>query len=74
MENAVIVSAVRSPVGKCRGIFASVEPYKMGAKIVKEAVKRAGISMDLIDEVIFGNLMGYDVNNMARVALKLAYR
>ena len=38
----------------------------MGAKIVKEAVKRAGISMDLIDEVIFGNLMGYDVNNMAR--------
>ncbi|HHU68790.1 MAG TPA: thiolase family protein [Thermoanaerobacterales bacterium] len=67
MENAVIVSAVRSPVGKCRGIFASVEPYKMGAKIVKEAVKRAGISMDLIDEVIFGNLMGYDVNNMARV-------
>ena len=46
----------------------------MGAKIVKEAVKRAGISMDLIDEV-FGNLMGYDVNNMARVvALKLAYR
>ena len=50
MENAVIVSAVRSPVGKCRGIFASVEPYKMGAKIVKE-IKNS------MTKGCFGNLM-----------------
>ncbi|MBU5436464.1 thiolase family protein [Tissierella sp. MSJ-40] len=67
MKNAVIVSAVRTPVGKCRGVLSSVEPYKMGAEVVKEAVKRVGISVDSIDEVIFGNLMGHDVNNMARM-------
>lgn len=67
MKNAVIVSAVRTPVGKCRGVLASVEPYKMGAAVVKESINRAGISMDLIDEVIFGNLMGHDVNNIARM-------
>ena len=67
MKNAVIVSAVRTPVGRCRGVLSSVEPYKMGAEVVKEAVKRAGISVDSIDEVIFGNLMGHDVNNMARM-------
>ncbi|HHY14338.1 MAG TPA: thiolase family protein [Thermoanaerobacterales bacterium] len=68
MKNAVIVSAVRTPVGRCRGILASVEAYKMGAKVIEEAIKRAGITVDEIDEVIFGNLMGHDVNNMARVA------
>lgn len=67
MNNAVIVSAVRTPVGKCRGALASIEPYKLGAEVVKEAVKRAGIGVELIDEVIFGNLMGHDVNNMARM-------
>lgn len=67
MKNAVIVSAVRTPVGKCRGILSSVEPYKMGAAVVKESVNRAGIDMDLIDEVIFGNLMGHDINNIARM-------
>lgn len=67
MKNAVIVSAVRTPIGRCRGVLSSVEPYKMGAAVVKESIDRAGISMDLIDEVIFGNLMGHDVNNIARV-------
>jgi len=67
MKNAVIVSAVRTPIGKCRGTLASIEPYKMGAEVVKEAINRAGIGMELVDEVIFGNLMGHDVNNIARM-------
>ncbi|WP_404987915.1 thiolase family protein [Clostridium culturomicium] len=67
MKNAVIVSAVRTPVGKCRGALASVEAYKLGALVVKEVIKRANILPEIIDEVIFGNLMGHDVNNMARM-------
>lgn len=67
MKNAVIVSAVRTPVGKCRGALDSVEAYKLGALVVKEVIKRANILPEIIDEVIFGNLMGHDVNNMARM-------
>ena len=67
MRNAVIVSAVRTPVGKCRGALAPVEAYKLGAAVVKESIKRANIEKDLIDEVIFGNLMGHDINNIARM-------
>ncbi|NLX61330.1 MAG: acetyl-CoA C-acyltransferase, partial [Tissierellia bacterium] len=67
MRNAVIVSAVRTPVGKCGGALATIEAYKLGAAVVKEAIKRAKISEDLVDEVIFGNLMGHDINNIARM-------
>lgn len=67
MRNAVIVSAVRTPVGKCRGALAPVEAHKLGALVVKEVISRANISPEIIDEVIFGNLMGHDVNNMARM-------
>lgn len=68
MRNAVLVSAVRTPVGKCRGGLASVEAYKLGSIVMVEAMKRAKIEPNQIDEVIFGNLMGHDVNNMARMA------
>ena len=68
MKNAVIVSAVRTPVGRFRGALSSVEPYKMAAEVIKESVHRSGIDMAIIDEVIFGNLMGHDVNNIARMA------
>ncbi len=67
MKNAVIVSAARTPVGKCRGSLASVEAYKLGALVVSEVIKRANIKPEVIDEVIFGNLMSHDVNNMARM-------
>lgn len=69
MREAVIVSAVRTPVGKCRGALAPVPAHKLGAIVVKEAVSRAQIDPASIDEVIFGNLMNHEVNNMARVAL-----
>lgn len=67
MRKAVIVGAVRTPVGKCRGSLASVEAYKLGSLVVKEVIKRSGILPEVIDEVIFGNLMGHDINNMARM-------
>ncbi len=67
MRKAVIVSAVRTPVGRIRGQLASVPAHVLGAVAVKEAVRRAGIDPASIDEVIFGNLMNNEVNNMARV-------
>lgn len=69
MHEAVIVAAVRTPVGKCRGALAPVPAHKLGALVVKEAVKRAKLDPATIDEVIFGNLMNSEVNNMARVVL-----
>jgi len=67
MREAVIVSAVRTPVGKFRGSFASIPAHELGAKVVEEAVKRAKINPEEIDEVIFGNLMNNEINNMGRM-------
>lgn len=67
MREAVIVSAVRTPVGKFRGSFSTVPAYKLGAAVVREAVKRAKIDPSEIDDVIYGNLMNNEINNMARM-------
>jgi acetyl-CoA acyltransferase len=67
MREAVIVAAVRTPVGKCRGALASIPAHVLGGLVVKEAVKRAKIDPAKVDEVIFGNLMNHEANNMARV-------
>ncbi|WP_439236533.1 thiolase family protein [Lonepinella koalarum] len=67
MREAVIVSAVRTPVGRCRGALAPVKAWELGALTVKEAVKRSGIDPNEIDEIIFGNLLNTDCVNMARV-------
>lgn len=67
MREAVIVAAVRTPVGKCRGALAAIPAHELGALVVKEAVKRAKIDPAKIDDVIFGNLMNNEVNNMARM-------
>ncbi len=67
MREAVIVSAARTPVGRVRGALASVPAYQLGALAVKEAVKRAAIDPNEIDDVIFGNLMNNETNNMARM-------
>jgi acetyl-CoA C-acetyltransferase len=66
-REAVIVSAVRTPVGRCRGVLASVPAHILGAAVVKEAVRRSGIDPSLIDDVIFGNLMNNEINNMGRM-------
>ncbi|PLW77119.1 thiolase family protein [Cohaesibacter celericrescens] len=67
MKEAVIVSAVRTPVGRCRGSLASVPAHMLGAAVVKEAVKRTGIDPERIDDVIFANLMNAEINNMGRM-------
>lgn len=57
MENVVIVSSVRTPVGSFQGGFSSVPAPKLGAVVIKEAVARAGISTDEIDECIMGEVL-----------------
>lgn len=67
MKEAVIVSAARTPVGKCRGSLASVPAHMLGATAVREAVLRAKIDPEIIDDVIFANLMNNEINNMGRM-------
>lgn len=58
MRSSVIVSAVRTPTGKFLGGLKSFTAPQLGAMVVKEAVRRAGISPDDVDEVIMGNVVG----------------
>ncbi|HCM25312.1 MAG TPA: acetyl-CoA C-acyltransferase [Treponema sp.] len=67
MREAVIVSAVRSPVGKFRGGLSPLKPHELAAVVVKEAVSRSRIDPALVDEVMFGCVMGKEYNNVARV-------
>lgn len=69
MKEAVIVSAARTPVGRMRGMLAGVQAGDLGALVIKEAVKRAGINPEDVDDVIFGNLGNNTYANLARYAL-----
>lgn len=68
MKNeAVIVSAVRTAVGKYAGALATVKDYELGGIVIREAVKRAQIPTEEIDDIYFGNLLGVP-GNVAKVA------
>ena len=57
MREAVILSAVRVPTGKFLGSLKGFAAPKLGALVVKEAVARAGLAADQVDEVIMGNVV-----------------
>jgi len=57
MVQAVILSAVRTPIGKFQGGLAPLSAPQMGAKVVAEAVRRAGIEPGAVDEIIMGNVL-----------------
>ena len=57
MRESVIVSAVRLPTGKFLGALKSLPAPELGAKVVREAVARAGIEPELVDECIMGNVV-----------------
>jgi len=67
MKEAVIVSAVRMPVGRLGGSLSGFRPEYLGGLIVKEAVKRANIDPEIIDELIFCSCENSDVKIVARV-------
>ena len=56
LKDVVIVSGVRLPVGSFGGSLKDVSAIDMGAMVVKEAVKRAGIQPEVVDEVIIGEV------------------
>ncbi|MFN5704894.1 MAG: acetyl-CoA C-acyltransferase [bacterium] len=61
MKVVYIVSAVRTPMGSFGGALASVSATKLGAIAIKEAVKRAGINGDQVQEVYMGNVLQANV-------------
>src|SRR6202171_2400173 len=72
METPVILSAVRTPVGKFQGGLASFSAPELGGKVVAEAMRRAGIDASQVDEVILGNVVqaGLGQNPARQAALK----
>src|SRR5712672_682403 len=57
MRDSVIVSAVRTPTGKFLGALKSLTAPELGALVVAEAVRRAGIDPEVVDECIMGNVV-----------------
>jgi acetyl-CoA C-acetyltransferase len=54
MKDVVIVSAVRTPVGKFQGALSHLSAVELGALVVREAVRRAGIAPESVDECVMG--------------------
>lgn len=67
MREVVIASAVRTAIGNFGGTLAGVPAVELGAIVVKEAVKRAGIKPEMVEEVIMGNVLSAGLGqNVAR--------
>jgi 3-oxoadipyl-CoA thiolase len=73
-QHAFVVAGVRTPIGRYAGSLAHVRPDDLAALVVAEAVARAGIDPELVDEVVLGaaNQAGEDNRNVARMAVLLA--
>jgi len=74
MPKAVVLSAVRTPVGRYGGALAGERPDDLAALVIKEAVARAGVNAAEIEDVYFGaaNQAGEDNRNVARMGALLA--
>jgi len=74
MSRAVVLSAVRTPVGRYGGVLSGERPDDLASIVIREAVKRAGVDGGQIEDVYFGaaNQAGEDNRNVARMAALLA--
>ena len=72
MKKAVIVSAVRTPLGTFGGALSTIGATDLGAHVIREAVKRAGIDGKHVDECIMGMVLpcGYGQNPGKQAAIK----
>jgi acetyl-CoA C-acetyltransferase len=70
MEEVFVLAAVRTPIGKYGGGLASVPAADLAAKVVREAVSRAGVTADDVGHVVFGHVIHTEVRDMyiSRVA------
>jgi 3-oxoadipyl-CoA thiolase len=74
VARSVVLSAVRTPVGRYGGALSDVRPDDLAATVISAAVDRAGVAADEIEDVYFGcaNQAGEDNRNVARMAALLA--
>src|SRR2546430_9914389 len=74
MESAVIIDALRTPIGRYGGALKDVRPDDLAALVVREAVQRNALDPAGIEDVYFGdaNQAGEDNRNVARMAVLLA--
>ena len=74
MARAVVLSAVRTPVGRYGGALSGERPDDLAATVIAAAVERAGVPAEAIEDVYFGaaNQAGEDNRNVARMASLLA--
>ncbi len=72
MREAVIVSAVRTPLGSFNGVLATMGATKLGAIVIEEAVRRAGIAKEEVNETIMGIVLpcGYGQNPAKQAAVQ----
>ena len=59
MRNAVLVSAVRTPVGKMGGVFKNLDRLDLTDAVIKAAIDRAGIDPAMVEENVWGNIPRY---------------
>ena len=69
-REVVILSAVRTPIGKFGGALKDIPPTKLAADVVRESVHRSGLSPADIGSVVFGNVIHTEAKDMylSRVA------
>src|SRR6266849_5294375 len=74
MQEAVILSAVRTPIGRYAGSLKDARPDDLAALVIAEAVRRANVDAGSVEDVLLGcaNQAGEDNRNVARMALLLA--
>ncbi|MEK7756851.1 MAG: beta-ketoacyl synthase N-terminal-like domain-containing protein, partial [Planctomycetota bacterium] len=74
MRRAVVIDAVRTPVGRYGGALSAVRPDDLAALVIRKLLERTGIDPKLIDDVYIGaaNQAGEDNRNVARMAVLLA--
>jgi acetyl-CoA C-acetyltransferase len=72
MNEAVIVSAVRTPLGSFGGSLSSLGATQLGGLVIKAAIERAGIEKNIVNEVIMGQVLpcGYGQNPAKQAAVK----
>lgn len=74
MREAVIIEAVRTPVGRRNGLLSGIRAEELAAKPLEEVLKRAGVSAELVEDVIFGcvSQVGEQAFDIARQAALIA--
>jgi 3-oxoadipyl-CoA thiolase len=74
VARAVVLAAVRTPVGRYGGVLSEVRPDDLAAEVISAAVSRAGVPAEAIEDVYFGcaNQAGEDNRNVARMGALLA--